>query len=557
MASSLPHAQSRGGTTSHKIRYPPTLGVHWSTDYYVSIDFYLWNARFHAAEAFMPVERTVMELFQQQAVRWPDRPALVGDGGRLTYAELDRATARVADVLAARGATTDEPVAVLAARGTDQLVALLGVLRSGAPYVCLDVDQPQSRLTAQLDDSRARILLTDQARPGFTGAVIRIGELPQAPAVAARPPEPVDLACLVYTSGSTGTPKGVAVTHGGLANYSRHVVSLLGCADEPHAFASVTSLATDLGNTAVFPALISGGCVHLVPSDVVLDPLKFADYSRTHSLDYVKITPSHLTAFLSYQVTDVLPRRALLLGGEALPWELVDTVRSASDCRIINHYGPTETTIGSLTYEVGPAEAERRPGATVPIGRPISATEIQVVDVRLVPVPDGEPGELLIAGAGLARGYWHAPEQTKERFVSLDDCPRAYRTGDRVRRLDDGSVEFLGRLDQQLKIRGHRVEPSEVEVALRRHPAVARAAVTPVRDGMGQQVLAAFVVPETAAAAPTVRDLRVHLSGLLPPHMVPSSVEIVSVLPFTLSGKLDRQALARRADGDTASARRK
>lgn len=497
----------------------------------------------------MLVEHTVTALFQQQAARWPDRPALVGEGGRLTYAELDRATARVAHVLLAQGAATDEPVAVLAARGTEQMVALLGVLRSGAPYVCLDVEQPQSRLTAQLTDSGARILLTDQPRPEFTGTALRLGDLPHAPTVALPLPGPADLACLVYTSGSTGVPKGVAVTHGGLANYAHHLVSLLDCADERRSFASVTSLATDLGNTAVFPALLSGGCVHLVPSEVVLDPVSFARYARTHAIDYLKMTPSHLAAFLSFPDADVLPRQALLLGGEALPWELVDMVRTRGRCRLINHYGPTETTIGSLTYEVGPAEAASRLGATVPIGRPIRSTQIRVVDARLEPVPDGAAGELLISGAGLARGYWRAPEQTRDRFVSLADGTRAYRTGDRVRCLDDGSVEFLERLDQQLKIRGHRVEPAEIEAALRLHPKVARAAVTPVRDGMGQQVLAAFVVPATAVA-PSVRDLRVHMSELLPQHMVPSSVELLPALPFTLSGKLDRRALARRVLGD-------
>ncbi|MER7346948.1 amino acid adenylation domain-containing protein [Streptomyces aurantiacus] len=501
----------------------------------------------------MPVEHTMMELFRQQAARWPDRPALVGDGGRLTYAELDRATLRIAQVLAAHGATTDEPVAVVAARGTGQLVALLGVLRSGAPYVCLDVGQPDSRLTGQLADSGARILLTDQAQPGFTGTTIPLDELPPAPAGDPRPAGPADLACLVYTSGSTGAPKGVAVTHGALTNYALHMVSLLDCADQPRTFASVTSLATDLGNTAVFPALVSGGCVHLVPAAVVLDPVSFAHYCRTEALDYLKITPSHLTALLSFGDAGVLPREALLLGGEALPWELVDTVRSRGRCRVINHYGPSETTIGSLTYEVGPAEAARRQGATVPIGHPIRATQIQVVDDRLEPVPDGATGELLISGAGLARGYWRSPEQSGERFAVLADGTRAYRTGDRVRRCGDGAVEFLGRLDQQLKIRGHRVEPAEVEAALCLHPAVAQAGVAPVRDGMGQQVLAAFVVP-ASAVVPDVRDLRGHLGGLLPPHMVPVSVELVSALPFTLSGKLDRGALARRAHGAGATA---
>jgi acyl-coenzyme A synthetase/AMP-(fatty) acid ligase len=189
----------------------------------------------------------------------------------------------------------------------------------------------------------------------------------------------------------------------------------------------------------------------------------------------------------------------------------------------------------------------------MPIDRPVHDTEIRVVDAGLEPVPAWATGELLIPGAGPARGYRHAPEQTKERFIDLDDGTRAYRTGDGVRCLDEGSTEFLGLLDQQLKISGHWVESTEIEAALRLHPAVVRAVVAPVRDMMGRQVLAAFVVPATAAA-PSVRDPRVHLGELLPQHMVPSSLEIVSELPFTLRGKLDRGALTHRSHGDPAPA---
>jgi amino acid adenylation domain-containing protein len=500
-------------------------------------------------------EPTVVPVIVQQAARWPDRIAVVGEDCTLTYRELDQLTARLARVLRDRGAAANRPVAVLARRGTLQLAALLSVMRAGAAYVCIDTEQPSSRQLAQLADCGAEMILTDRECAGLADGTLVLNVLTEAgrlpdPAHDAEAktqtgphPAPQDLAYILYTSGSTGVPKGVAVTHGGLANYCRYLVEFLGCAQKAAAFASVTSLSTDLGNTAVFPALTSGGCVHLVPTQVARDPADFADYMQEHAIDHLKITPSHLAALLEYPDPGVLPREAVLLGGEALRWELADLVRQQSRCRIINLYGPTETTISCLAFEAGRAGPEHRAAATVPIGFPLAGTAIRVVDQQLQPVPQGSPGELVVSGAGLARGYWNAPDATAAGFRLLADGTRVYRTGDRVRQLADGAVEFLGRIDGQVKVHGHRVEPGEIEAALHRHPQVAQAAVVAVEDTYDDMSLSAYVVA-AGSDRPTAQDLRGHLAQLLPAYMVPTAITFVGRLPFTLSGKIDRRALA-------------
>jgi amino acid adenylation domain-containing protein len=481
--------------------------------------------------------------FEQQAARSPQRPALVSGDVRLSYAELEERSRRVARAVLERGATADAPVAVVMHRGAAQLIAILGVLRAGAAYVCVDAAQPERRIQALLGDCAADLLISDQPWPGFAGHVLHPDDLPETAVPLRVPVSAGDLAYILYTSGSSGTPKGVAVTHRALANYCASIVDLLGCAGYPRSFASVTSLSTDLGNTAVFPALVSGGCVHLVPDRIVRDPAEFAGYLRDHRVDYLKTTPSHLAALLEYPDTGMLPRRALLLGGEALRWELVDEIRARGACRVINHYGPTEATVGSLIHELGAPPDQYRSLPTVPIGRPIAGVGARIVDAGLDPVPDGTPGELLLSGAGLAREYWGDRRLTAERFVTGADGVRCYRTGDRARRLDGEVVEFLGRLDSQVKIRGHRVEPAEVEAALLSHPQVRQAAVVAdAVDATGELGLIGFVVV-TDAPAPTSRMLRDHVETVLPPPMVPSTVHVVEALPLTAGGKLDRRAL--------------
>ncbi|NEA32503.1 amino acid adenylation domain-containing protein [Streptomyces sp. SID13031] len=490
----------------------------------------------------MAAEVSVIRLFEEQAGRWPDRPAVVAQDGSLTYRELDQLSGRIARVLRATNPPGDTPVAVMADRGTLQIAGILATMRVAAPYFCVDLEQPASRQDGQLADSGARVVLTDRPRPAVRGDVVDMTQLPTVTTM----PEATDseLAYIVYTSGSSGTPKGVAVTGAGLANYSRYIVDLLDCPASGGAFASVTSLATDLGNTAVFPALISGGCLHLVSTDVARDPVDFAAYMQNHRIDYLKITPSHLSALLDYPDPDVLPRRALVLGGETARWDLVDSVRRLGDCRIINHYGPTETTVGSLTHEVAQVpRSAHRAAASVPIGGPIAATWIHVVDQRIQPVPVGETGELLVSGAGLAQGYWKSPELTAERFIFLDDGSRAYRTGDVVRQLDDGAVEFIGRADGQLKVRGHRVEPGEIETLLCRHPEVSQAVVLPTVDEFNGTSLTGYVVA-VPGGRPTPVELLKYLAELLPSHLVPAAITVLKRLPFLASGKVDRAALS-------------
>ena len=493
---------------------------------------------------------TVIELFGQQAHRWPGRLAVAGSSGGLTYGELSTLTARVAAVLRGYGAAADTPVAVLAERGSLQLAGLLGVMRSGSAYVCLDTSHPQSRLLAQLSGSGAEIMIADRSLPGFGGMIMPLDDLPASTSERTDQtsvPAADDVAYISYTSGSTGIPKGVAVTHRGLANYSRYMVGLLDCANRPGAFATVTSLATDLGNTAVFPALVSGGCVHLIPADTARDPVSLADYSQAHGIDYMKITPSLLSALLEYPDPGMLPRKALVLGGESVPWQLVDSVHAISRCRVINHYGPTETTIGSLTYDLASATPGHRASQTVPIGRPIASTGIRIVGEGLQAVTKGAEGELLISGAGLARGYWRSPELTAESFITLDDGTRAYRTGDRVRELEDGTVEFRGRTDLQVKVRGYRVELGEIETVLRGHPQVAQAAVVAFPGSFDDTSIEAYVV-NSGAARLMPRDLQDYLGRRLPAHMIPAAITFLGELPRGPSGKIDRQALSRRRD---------
>jgi acyl-coenzyme A synthetase/AMP-(fatty) acid ligase len=297
----------------------------------------------------------------------------------------------------------------------------------------------------------------------------------------------------------------------------------------------------------VLPALISGGCLHVIPYETSMDGTAFARYTAAHPLDVLKITPSHLGALLATGGgSGVLPRKHLLFGGEALSWDLVRKVRGLSDCAIINHYGPTETTVGSLTFDLAGNDGVEALAATVPIGRPLANTEVYLLDSRRQPVPVGVAGELVIGGAGVAQGYLNQPEQTAERFIAdpFSGRPDAklYRTGDLARRLPDGAIEFLGRLDQQIKIRGFRVEPAEVEGLLGKHSSVRQAVVVAREDKSGEKRLVAYLVPQPGKTL-AIEEPRTFLLEQLPDYMVPTAFVPLDALPLTANGKLDRKAL--------------
>jgi amino acid adenylation domain-containing protein len=497
-------------------------------------------------------ETTVTRLFEEIAARSPDAVAVVAPDDTLTYAELDARANRLAHRLRELGIGRDSAVGLCMERSANSIVGLLGVLKAGGAYVPLNFEHPAARLAHQLAETNAPVLLTESGvsdrLPRFDGVVLQVDDresLGAAPDVGPDPVnEPDDLVYVMYTSGSTGLPKGVAVTHRNLAAYATGILDRLELSGTDGAsFAAVSALSTDLGNTSVFAALLGGGTLHLVSPADAMDGARFAEYSRKRRIDVLKITPSHLRAILDAGgPAGVLPRRWLVLGGEALPWELLERVRSASPtCRIINHYGPTEATVGSCAFEAGSAEPR---GRTVPIGRPLPGDRVYVVDRRLRLLPVGVPGELCIGGVGVARGYVEQPEQTAERFLpdpfAAGGSEQIYRTGDRVRMLADGNVEFLGRVDDQVKIHGHRVEPSEIEVVLSGHPSVRQCAVVALDAGEGEKHLVAYVAQSGRIAS---EELQSFARAALPVHMVPARFVALDALPLTASGKIDRRSL--------------
>jgi amino acid adenylation domain-containing protein len=504
-----------------------------------------WNDT--AADEGAPA--TLVSLFEAQAVRVPERVAVVGLDASLAYAELNARANQLALHLQSLGVTPNAPVGLLLDRSADALVGLLGILKSGGAYMPLSLDAPPARVARQLAESGARVVVTLGAQAstipqGVTVVALdsaALGALPDANLDSAATPD--DLAYVLYTSGSTGTPKGVAVTHANAVHYARAISRVLGEGDGLH-FGLASTLAADLGNTSLFASLLGGGTLHVLSKDVTTEPARFAEYVGAHPLDVLKITPNHLAALTAGKtggdLSAVLPRRWVVTGGEALRPELARTLLGAGRCRVLNHYGPTETTVGVLTHEVTAASL----GApTVPLGRPLANTRAYVVDAHGNEQPVGIPGELLLGGAGVARGYLGRDELTAERFVEHQG-ERVYRTGDRVRRLADGTIEFLGRVDDQVKVRGFRVELGEIEGVLRAHPGVGQA-VAVLRD----EELVAYAVPRQAGYAvshadrPTREKLVEWLAAQLPEYMVPNAVVLLDALPLTPNGKVDRAAL--------------
>jgi amino acid adenylation domain-containing protein/non-ribosomal peptide synthase protein (TIGR01720 family) len=506
-------------------------------------------------------DRCVHELFEAQAERVPDATAVVCEDRRLTYRELDTRANQLAHYLRRLGVGPDVPVAVCLDRSTELVVAVLGILKAGGAYVPLDPALPRERLAFMQADARTAVLLT-QARLGdvamLTGgrAVCLdrdwevIGRESEAPVRSGA--GPANLAYVIYTSGSTGRPKGVGVEHRQLAHYVGAIAKKL---DVPTgaSFALVSTFAADLGNTALFPSLCGGGCLHVLTQERMAAPDAFAEYMRRCRIDCVKIVPSHLGALLTAaRPEEVLPRTLLVLGGEACGPGLVERIRVlAPRLRILNHYGPTEATVGVVTYRVE-EDARIDPSGRLPLGRPIANTRIYLLDSCLEPVPIWGVGELYIGGRGVARGYLGRPELTAERFLpdpfGTDGGGRLYRTGDLARYRPDGTIEFLGRADQQVKIRGFRVELGEVEAVLTAHPRV-REAVVRVWGEASERRLVAYVVAGDAGL--TRSELRQHARDRLPDHMVPAAFVMLRALPLTPNGKVDRQGLpAPEAVGD-------
>ncbi|NUW36735.1 amino acid adenylation domain-containing protein [Nonomuraea sp. SMC257] len=453
-------------------------------------------------------EGTVADLVLRQAERRPDAVAVECAGERVTYRDLAERARRVAADLRARGAGPGSVVALRLPRSADLPGALLGVMLSGAAYLPIDRGLPDERVAYMLEDSGARLTL---------------GDLPPAPRPATLPVTPGrEAAYVLYTSGSTGRPKGVVVPHTALVNLLAGMAALLGSSPSDTWLGS-TSLSFDIAGLELYLPLVTGGRLVAAGDEEARDGAALARLITSSGVTHVQATPSGWSMLLSAGLDPA--GLVALAGGEALPLSLARRLRGRV-ARLLNMYGPTETTIWSTAWEVPPAP-ER-----VSIGRPIANTTVHVLDASGGPAPVGVPGELVIGGAGVALGYLGRPELTAERFAD-----GRYLTGDRARWLGDGTLEFLGRADGQVKLRGHRIETGEVEAALESHPAVERAAVV-VR---GEDLVAYVAVGTGGVAVP--EGLARHLAAWLPAYMVPNVVVPLPALPLTPNGKVDRLAL--------------
>jgi amino acid adenylation domain-containing protein len=509
-----------------------------------------WNG----ARADLPPEACLHSLIAEQAALHPARPAVACEGQLLTYAELEARANQLAWHLRSLGVGPERCVALCLERSVELVVALLATWKAGGAYVPLDPAQPAARLQALVQEVSAPVVVTvSSLASSFSSASSHVVRLDEDSARLASqctqaPPcdvAPRNVAYVLFTSGSTGRPKGVAVSHAQLAHYVHAATERLGLKDCA-SFALVSTFAADLGNTVLFPALCTGALLHVLPQELASNPAAMADYFQRHPVDCMKLVPSHLAALLmAPRPQHVLPRKKLVLGGESSSWALMDQVRAlAPECEIFNHYGPTETTVGVLAGLVERAAPGHAP-ATVPLGRPLAHSRLYVLDAWLQPVPVGVPGELYIAGPQVTRGYLGRPELTAERYLpdlySPTPGARMYRSGDKVRWLADGRVEFLGRSDFQVKVRGFRVEPGEISSVLREHPAVREALVVAREDVPGDKRLVAYLVPSSGPL--TVESPRAFLQQRLPAHMVPSAFVILEALPLTPNGKVDRKAL--------------
>ena len=483
---------------------------------------------------------TIHELFEAAVARTPQRTAVVCDGEALTYAELDARANRLAHRLKARSGVS-EVVGLCTKRDFDLVVGVLGILKAGNAYLPLDPNYPPERLSFYLRDSGATVLMTQEHlldRVPHQGIEVLCldqdaGELAQFPdSHVESGAAPDDVAYLIYTSGSTGQPKGVVVEHRSVVNLVSWARDAFTERERDRTLAS-TSLCFDVSVFELFTALCWSTTVVLVPDATAL--------ARPHSLEVtlVNAVPSVIGELLA---SARLPESvlAIALAGEAVTPTVARVCHEAApNARVINVYGPTEATVYA-TSAVVPRDA-----TSVTIGLPLWNMSAYVLDHRLQPVPVGVIGELFVGGVGVARGYHKRPDLTTERFVpdpfSGDGHGRLYRTGDRARRLTDGDIEFLGRTDHQVKVRGFRIEPGEVEVALVAHPQVRQAVVTAREDAAGDQRLVAYIVADQPI--PTTSELHAHVARSLPQHMVPSVFVFLDAIPLTVNGKTDHKAL--------------
>jgi len=509
-------------------------------------------------------------LFENAANKTPHNTAVKCDEVEISYENLNRQANKLASYLRKNGVGPDAVVALCLERSEQSLVGILGIMKSCGAYLPLDSDAPIERLKLILEEAKPVAIITQQkllqSLPECNGKLIGLDF--DGPEIALEPdenptaaPALENLAYLIFTSGSTGVPKGVGIEQRQLLNYIFGISSILGLSEGCH-YATVSTFAADLGHTAIFPALASGGCLHIISQECSSNADAFSAYFKSHPIDCLKIVPSHLDALQSVvPLARLLPRQCLVIGGEAASTGLIEKLTQAGkQIRILNHYGPTETTVGAathlfqsgvqnkctLTKASDSCRSDETKTGRLPIGSPIPNARVYILDRNLQPTPVWVMGEIYIGGDGVGRGYLGKPQLTAEKFLPDPYSPKAgmrmYRTGDLGRYQPTGAIEFLGRRDNQVKIRGYRIELGEIEQCLRRHPAVDSALVIAGAEGEADHRLLAYVIGK-GGQEPEMADLRRHLQASLPNYMQPAAIIRMQSFPLTANGKIDRERL--------------
>jgi amino acid adenylation domain-containing protein len=498
-------------------------------------------------------EKCVHDLFDEQALRTPEKTALICRDQTLTYAGLRKRAGQLAGHLRRLGVGRETIVAISMERSLDMMVALLGVLKAGGAYLPLDPAFPPDRVAFMLRDSATRVILTKgrlKDRLADSSAIVvdldesdSDDDATDTSEMLALDSPASSLAYLMYTSGSTGTPKGVMVEHRNVVSFFVGMDRVIGT--EQGVWLAVTSISFDISVLELLWTLSRGFTVVLQTGKnglAATGKYSIAAQIVRHRVTHFQCTPTLARSLIRFPETLSAMKllQKLLLGGEAFPLSLANQLGEAIGADIFNMYGPTETTVWSTTHKLA------RTVGSVPIGRPIANTRVYIVDEQGMLAPIGAAGELYIGGAGVTRGYWRRPDLTAEKFVvnpfEPDRSEMLYRTGDLARYRDNGEIEFIGRTDQQVKVRGFRIELGEIETVLGAHPAVQEAVVVARRDRADNPQLAGYVVPKPGPGI-NEQELKAHARKKLPEYMIPSVISFLSAMPLTPNGKTDRKAL--------------
>ncbi|MFP7496443.1 non-ribosomal peptide synthetase DhbF [Bacillus subtilis] len=490
---------------------------------------------------------SLQDMFEKQAVLTPERIALMCDDIQVNYRKLNEEANRLARLLIEKGIGPEQFVALALPRSPEMVASMLGVLKTGAAYLPLDPEFPADRISYMLEDAKPSCIITTEEIAASLPDDLAVPELVLDQAVTQEiikrySPENQDVsvsldhpAYIIYTSGSTGRPKGVVVTQKSLSNFLLSMQEAFSLGEEDRLLA-VTTVAFDISALELYLPLISGAQIVIAKKETIREPQALAQMIENFDINIMQATPTLWHALVTSEPEKLRGLR-VLVGGEALPSGLLQALQDLH-CSVTNLYGPTETTIWSAA-----AFLEEGLKGVPPIGKPIWNTQVYVLDNGLQPVPPGVVGELYIAGTGLARGYFHRPDLTAERFVADPYGPpgtRMYRTGDQARWRADGSLDYIGRADHQIKIRGFRIELGEIDAVLANHPHIEQASVVVREDQPGDKRLAAYVVADGAI---DTAELRRYMGASLPDYMVPAAFVEMDELPLTPNGKLDRKAL--------------